>query len=165
MTTAATADERELTLFPVVTNKWFVEGLAASVCDRFSISADDARALATLHTEREAERERFQRFYLLTPVRGFVVAVIAVLATQIPKDSFEAVGWGHAYGWYRIALIAALISLLFYLSLFRATARFVAKRGGFGTIPTPPAVREGMRLVLLHCELVAPETKAPAGGS
>ena len=77
----------------------------------------------------------------------------AVLATQVPKDTFEVLGWSGAYGWYRLTLFGVLIALLLYVAAIALFVQIVTTRGtGEHRAYLPRAVREAIRLVLLHCE-------------
>lgn len=58
---------------------------------------------------------------------GLVLAFVGIFATQIPKDSFEALGLAGAYGWYRLSLVALLAVLLLVLWLWRHGRRVPRK--------------------------------------
>jgi hypothetical protein len=158
---AATTDQREHRHYAAVTGEYFIEGLATAICQQFSIDARKAKALTKLHLEREAEFARFERFWRLAPLKSIALAVAAVLAAQVPKETFDVLGWSGAYGWYRLTLFGVLSALLLYIAAIGLFVQISITKGVGQRGPYPPhAVREATRLVLVHCELWA----APAAG-
>ena len=119
------------------------------ICDKFSIDADRAIALSRLHAEREIELRSYERVFRLKSWRTIVVAIGAFLASQLPKESFEVLHLGDAYGWYRLFLFGGLVFLFVYLLLLDNLTEAVFKSP---VMPSPDA-RAAIRLVLLHCEL------------
>ncbi len=102
--------ERTDPLFSVVTAPYFIEALARHVLSRFALTQEQVEALAKLHELRNEHQERVTRFFTLRPVRTALLAGVAIVATQLPKETFDTLGWSNrTYGWYRLALFTLLV--------------------------------------------------------
>jgi hypothetical protein len=105
----ATPEDRANPLFGVVIAPYFIEALARHVTTQFDLTPEQSKDLASLHDERDKQEQVISTTLRFKSVRAAAVAVAAVLATQIPKESFEVLGLStHAYGVYRLALFGLL---------------------------------------------------------
>jgi hypothetical protein len=157
-------DERDLPAARIATAPFFVEALARHLRQSLAIDRARATALLAMHAEMEKYRGSWGvKLKGLDRFRTLAVAVAAVLASQVPIQSFEAIGLGsHTYGAYRIIVFAVLLLVLFYLYWVKSAMPDVVRLFG-SRLPKEEARRFGLsreaerldeyaRLALLTCQ-------------
>lgn len=160
----ATSDERESRFVEIVTASHFIEELAADLRRRFGLTGNQAEALERLHAEREREDATFAAFMGLRALRNLAVAAVALLAAQLPKESFEVLGWDSAYGWYRLGLLLFLLTVLLYVALPRLLISTVGRSvQSLQVLRDASRVRHVTGLVLMVCATAGrfPQGQAP----
>lgn len=114
----AMPEDLEHPLFEVVNSTYFIEALADHIRRKFTLNPEQVEALALLHAEREKQQREILSFFRLRGVRTTAVTLAAVLATQLPKESFAFLGLSaNAYGGYRLIVFAVLMFVVLYVLL------------------------------------------------
>jgi hypothetical protein len=108
----ASDEDRANRFFDSATASYFIDALAARFRTQFRLTPAQAEGLQKLQAEREQEAATLLSIGSFRAVRGFAVAVVAILAAQLPKETFESLGIVGAYGWYRLGLLLALALIL-----------------------------------------------------
>lgn len=100
--------------YGAVTSPYFIEALAAHVRKQRDLSPDQTQALLMLHDDRCREAEAYGGLVRLSWLLPAALVGAGILAA--PKDAFEVVHAGGAYGWLRF-VVAALLVLVAVLAL------------------------------------------------
>lgn len=149
-------DEQKRATYAVATAQYPAEAFAHHLIAVHSLSRSQAEALAKLHVARDAQERDIRAGQSLKSVRAGIVAAVALLATQIPKDSFTALDWSdRAYGFYRLVLFGVLVAAIAYLALISIAARVMLRKSARQKLRTRwKTVGRLTELGLLHCALV-----------
>ena len=119
----ANEDERQHALFEAVTARYWVEALATELCASHRLTSDEVEALQSIQVLRARGYEEMLRWYRMGGVIAAVVATAGFAATQLPRESFDALHVGsHGYGWWRIGVAVAFVTIVLYLVLKRVPA-------------------------------------------
>jgi hypothetical protein len=128
MVDRASDEDRDNPLFGCVTASYWVEEMADHCRNSFELDKQTVGALKSIQEARQTAFLGFYRYFRLGTIVGVIIAVFGFLASQIPKETFEELGWPHAYGWYRLVLFVFLVILLIYAVAFSLMARPVTRR-------------------------------------
>ena len=162
----ATPEQRAHRLFPILCAPHFVEAVALHVRSVHGLTGEQAKALQELHEAVDEQEKTVSSILQMRSRVGTVIAVVALVATQVPKETLALLGVGdRGYGVYRLWLFQLLVAGVLFVLLagyFRELAvrfqRATVHQHGAGKVVGDQVqwshISYVLRLVLLECALV-----------
>jgi hypothetical protein len=92
MTERASEVEGRHRLFRQVTAVYWLEELADYGREEFGLDAAGINALSVIQLARQSGQDSLFRYFRLSVIVGVIIAAFGFVGSQVPKESFAAVG-------------------------------------------------------------------------
>lgn len=112
MQAAAEPEQRNDPRFAAATRPYWLEDLARELSVTSPLDRDRVAALEQIHQARSRGSAALGKLFSPRAAITGILTAFGLLASQLPKEAYEQLGWSTSYGDFRLQLFVALLLLI-----------------------------------------------------